>query len=76
MVCNNIGVNDLGHLTFNGFDTVELAQQYPVGSKEFRIIANASKVLCEDFIDTQLMRAGLSREELRDALELIWEETK
>ena len=28
MVCNNIGVNDLGHLTFNSFDTVELAQQY------------------------------------------------
>ena len=28
MVCNNIGVNELGHLTFAGQDTVQLAQQY------------------------------------------------
>ena len=28
MVCNNIGVNDLGHLTFAQQDTVTLAQQY------------------------------------------------
>ena len=28
MVCENIGVNDLGHLTFAGQDTVNLAKQY------------------------------------------------
>ena len=28
MVCENIGVNDLGHLTFANQDTVELAKQY------------------------------------------------
>lgn len=28
MICNNISVNEKGHLTFAGFDTVELAQKY------------------------------------------------
>jgi len=28
MICENIGLNDLGHLTFAGFDTVELAGKY------------------------------------------------
>ncbi len=28
MICENIGVNDAGHLTFGGQDTVELARQY------------------------------------------------
>ena len=28
MICENIGVNDAGHLTFAGQDTVELARQY------------------------------------------------
>ena len=28
MICNNLSVNEKGHLTFAGFDTVELAQKY------------------------------------------------
>ena len=28
MICDNIAVNDAGHLTFAGYDTVELAQKY------------------------------------------------
>ena len=28
MLCNNIGVNDAGHLTFSGLDTVALANKY------------------------------------------------
>ena len=28
MLCNNIGVNDAGHLTFAGQDTVALAGKY------------------------------------------------
>jgi len=28
MICENIGVNEKGHLTLAGFDTVELAQKY------------------------------------------------
>lgn len=28
MICDNIGVNEKGHLTFAGYDTVELAQKY------------------------------------------------
>ncbi len=28
MICDNVSVNEKGHLTFAGFDTVELAQKY------------------------------------------------
>lgn len=28
MICENIGVNEAGHLTFAGFDTVKLAEKY------------------------------------------------
>ena len=28
MICNNVSVNEKGHLTFAGFDTVELAEKY------------------------------------------------
>ncbi len=28
MICNNLGVNEKGHLTFAGHDTVELAEKY------------------------------------------------
>ena len=28
MICNNISVNEKGHLTFAGYDTVELAEKY------------------------------------------------
>ena len=28
MICDNISVNQKGHLTFAGFDTVDLAQKY------------------------------------------------
>lgn len=28
MICDNISVNTKGHLTFNGYDTVELAEKY------------------------------------------------
>ena len=44
MVCNNIGVNDLGHLTFNGFDTVELAQQYGIDVETVRAAINVEMI--------------------------------
>ena len=28
MICDNLSVNKKGHLTFAGFDTVELAEKY------------------------------------------------
>ena len=28
MICDNIAVNAAGHLTFAGYDTVELAEKY------------------------------------------------
>lgn len=28
MICNNLGINDKGHLTFAGQDTIELAEKY------------------------------------------------
>lgn len=28
MICENLGINEKGHLTFAGFDTVELAEKY------------------------------------------------
>ena len=28
MICNNISINQKGHLTFAGYDTTDLAQKY------------------------------------------------
>ena len=28
MICDNISINQKGHLTFNGYDTVDLAKKY------------------------------------------------
>ena len=28
MICDNLGINEKGHLTFAGRDTVELAEKY------------------------------------------------
>ncbi|MBQ5440341.1 MAG: hypothetical protein IIT49_06105 [Clostridia bacterium] len=28
MICNNLSVNDCGHLAFAGMDTVDLAKKY------------------------------------------------
>ena len=28
MICDNIGINDAGHLTFAGVDTVDIAKEY------------------------------------------------
>ena len=28
MICRNLSVNEAGHLTFAGYDTVELAKKY------------------------------------------------
>lgn len=43
MICENLGVNEQGHLTFGGFDTVELAEKYSTAlyvMEEERIRAN------------------------------------
>lgn len=43
MICENLGVNEQGHLTFGGFDTVELAEKYSTAlyvMDEERIRAN------------------------------------
>ena len=49
MVCNNIGVNDLGHLTFNGFDTVELAKQY--GTPAYLMDEDRIRYNCRVYMD-------------------------
>ena len=35
MICDNLGINEKGHLTFAGRDTVELAEKY--GTPAYRI---------------------------------------
>lgn len=60
MICKNIDVNEKGHLTFNGFDTVELAQKYGTPlylMDEDRIRENCRvyrKALAESFGDNAM----------------------
>ena len=56
MVCNNIGVNDLGHLTFNGFDTVELAQQY--GTPAYLMDEDRIRYNCRVYMDAMKESLG------------------
>ena len=56
IVCNNIGVNDLGHLTFNGFDTVELAQQY--GTPAYLMDEDRIRYNCRLYMDAMKSSLG------------------
>ena len=49
MVCNNIGVNDLGHLTFAGQDTVSLAKQY--GTPAYLMDEDRIRYNCRIYMD-------------------------
>ena len=49
MVCENIGVNDLGHLTFAGQDTVTLAQQY--GTPAYLMDEDRIRYNCRVYMD-------------------------
>ena len=49
MVCENIGVNDLGHLTFAGLDTVELAAQY--GTPAYLMDEDRIRYNCRLYMD-------------------------
>ena len=49
MVCNNIGVNDLGHLTFAGQDTVTLANQY--GTPAYLMDEDRIRYNCRLYMD-------------------------
>ena len=55
MVCNNIGVNDLGHLTFAQQDTVALAKQY--GTPAYLMDEDRIRYNCRVYMDA--MRASL-----------------
>ena len=55
MVCNNIGVNDLGHLTFANQDTVELAKQY--GTPAYLMDEDRIRYNCRVYMDA--MRESL-----------------
>ena len=49
MICENLGINEQGHLTFGGFDTVELTKQYSTAlyvMDEERIRANMRTYIC------------------------------
>ena len=43
MICDNISVNEKGHLTFAGYDTVELAEKYKSKVEVSRISADTRK---------------------------------
>ena len=49
MVCENIGVNDLGHLTFAGQDTAELAKQY--GTPAYLMDEDRIRYNCRLYMD-------------------------
>ena len=49
MVCNNIGVNDLGHLTFAGQDTAQLAKQY--GTPAYLMDEDRIRYNCRVYMD-------------------------
>ena len=56
MVCNNIGVNDLGHLTFAGQDTVALAQQY--GTPAYLMDEDRIRYNCHLYLDAMKEALG------------------
>ena len=55
MVCENIGVNDLGHLTFAKQDTVDLAKQY--GTPAYLMDEDRIRYNCRVYMDA--MRESL-----------------
>ncbi len=48
MICKNLGVNESGHLTFAGFDTVELAQKY--GTALYLLDENRIREMCRTYV--------------------------
>ena len=56
MICNNIGVNDLGHLTFGGQDTVQLAQQY--GTPAYLMDEDRIRHNCRIYLDAMAEAFG------------------
>ena len=56
MVCNNIGVNDLGHLTFAGQDTVDLAKQY--GTPAYLMDEDRIRYNCRLYMDAMKEALG------------------
>ncbi|MBQ9946190.1 MAG: diaminopimelate decarboxylase [Clostridia bacterium] len=49
MICENLGVNSLGHLTFGGMDTVELAEKY--GTPLYLMDENRIRHNCRTYIN-------------------------
>ena len=56
MVCNNIGVNDLGHLTFAKQDTVQLAKQY--GTPAYLMDEDRIRYNCRLYMDAMKEALG------------------
>ena len=56
MVCENIGVNDLGHLTFAGQDTVLLAKQY--GTPAYLMDEDRIRYNCHLYMDAMKEALG------------------
>ena len=56
MVCNNIGVNEAGHLTFAGQDTTELAKQY--GTPAYLMDEDRIRHNCRVYMDAMKEALG------------------
>ena len=56
MVCNNIGLNDLGHLTFAKQDTAELAKQY--GTPAYLMDEDRIRYNCRLYMDAMKEALG------------------
>lgn len=49
MICENIGINELGHLTFAGRDTVELAKKY--GTALYLLDEDRIRKICRTYVN-------------------------
>lgn len=56
MLCENIGINEAGHLTFAGHDTVELAEKY--GTPLYLMDENRIRNNCRKYINAMMEAFG------------------
>ncbi|MDO4378604.1 MAG: diaminopimelate decarboxylase [Erysipelotrichia bacterium] len=50
MICDNLDINELGHLTFSGFDTVDLVKKY--GTPLYLLDENKIREKCHLYLET------------------------
>ncbi len=56
MICNNLSVNEKGHLTLGGVDTVEMAQKY--GTPLYLFDENRIRERCKTYVDAMRSAFG------------------